>query len=41
MEDDSGTARDYGNMLNEYIPKKKKKKIERKNFSAWTKIKGK
>lgn len=32
----NGTTRDFGNMLNSYMPKHKKKKSK---FSPWTKIK--
>lgn len=35
--DQHGTKRDFGNMLNAYIPKKKKAKH---GFSPWTKMKG-
>lgn len=31
----------YGNMLNEYIPKAKKPKKKKETFSPWNKIKSK
>jgi hypothetical protein len=35
----SGTARDFGNMLNAYIPKKKKAVHgDKATFSPWTKM---
>lgn len=35
----NGTARDFGNMLNAYIPKKKKLKHgDQSGFSPWTKM---
>lgn len=33
-----GTARDFGNMLNAYIPRHKKKKHVDQSFSPWTKM---
>lgn len=33
-----GTKRDFGNMLNEYIPKRSHKKKPSYEFSPWTKM---
>lgn len=38
---ESGTKRDFGNMLNEYHGEKKKKKKKTPGFSPWMKMKPK
>jgi hypothetical protein len=38
MESSGGTARDFGNMINEVTTQKKKKKPKTSDSSPWTKM---